>query len=302
VNSATGFRSIITGKTQGGGAEVKGLISVAVNKSGDIYVGDQITNSIYRVDPTTGYRTVVSSPSLGTGPSIGSPVDLAFNDTGSLIVANQIAGSAHNILEIDIATGNRATLSGADRGTGPTFQVAGRIQISGGNIFLTTGKPESSLFQIDIHSGDRKVISGGVIGSGPSFSLPSAFYVNSAQSLLVGDWDNHAIYSVDAVSGNRTLLAGSPPGSANPLAWPTSFAMSESGDFYICDRSRGILQLNLASAQFSTFSGRDSLTYGAGFRELWSMAIVPTPVPEPNAAAMLLSCIIGLHRLRRPCD
>jgi hypothetical protein len=300
VNPITGFRTVISGKAQGDGAEIGDILGVAVSKTGDIYLGDQTKQSIYRVNPLNGDRTVISSPTLGSGPHIGAPVDLAIDAQGQLIVANQ-TGDVDSVLSIDPITGNRTLLSGSDRGSGPSFKVAGRLRLNGDQIFLTTGNPESSLFQIDSLTGNRKIISGGGIGSGPKFSLPSALHLKNDGSLLVGDWGTDAIYSIEPQSGNRTYVAGSPPGSSVPLAEPTAFAMSDSDVFYICDRSRGILTLDLASGQFTDFSIRDSALYGEAFREFWAMTIVPKPVPEPAAAAMLLCGIVGFQRHRQKC-
>jgi len=59
----------------------------AVSASGEIYVADQDTNAVVRIDPVTAQQMLVSS-----GGQLLDPLDVEVDGNGQLIVGNGIPG------------------------------------------------------------------------------------------------------------------------------------------------------------------------------------------------------------------
>ena len=104
-------------------------IGITVGPTGTIYVSGQIDQTsplpnnyagVFAENPITYMSSILSSNAFGTGPLFGNtgPTGIATESNGNVLL-NEATLNA--VLSIDPVTGNRAILSDATHGTGPTI-------------------------------------------------------------------------------------------------------------------------------------------------------------------------------------
>jgi trimeric autotransporter adhesin len=188
VEVKTGIISTVAGSGRRGSggdhgtaldAEFTTLVSVAVDRAGNIFVADDTSHRIRRIDATTGIIDTV----MGSGPpTTGSIFPVEFKGEGAL------------------ATDARVTMPRS-----LAFDLDGNL------LFLTTGR----VCRID-HDGHLRTIAGvgreGFSGDhGPATRAqiePDAIAVDENGNLFIAEYVNNRIRRVDAKSGVITTVGG----------------------------------------------------------------------------------------------
>ncbi len=305
VDPATGDRTIVSGFGVGSGPDIIEPFGVVVALNGDILVSDLYGESIFRVDPTTGDRTLVSGPGVGAGPAFGGAVGIALGPGNSLIVTtastHESAGVSYgDVYRVDLATGDRTTLSSSflGIGTGPDmYEPAGVVIGESGEVLVADFSNGGRILSIDALTGDRSLLSGDQVGTGTHFSGPIGMALEEDGSLLVSDGLLSAIFRVDPISGDRTLASGGAIGSGPELQSPVDVAVNPDGTIFatLLDVS-ALYAIDPITGNRALLSG-DGVGLGPDFAAPSFITVVP--VPEPSTALLFITGMLFLVAVRR---
>jgi sugar lactone lactonase YvrE len=197
-----------------GGPAVKATLSnpegLAIDKEGNLFIADQLFNTVRRVDAKTGIiRTVVGVTAEGgfggdKGPAINArlrlPEGMVVDAEGNLFIAD--AGN-NRVRKVDGRTGIITTVAG-------------------------NGTP--------IFNGD------GGLATAASLNNPISVSIDNTGNLLISDSNNHAIRRVNKSTGIITTIAGNGTagysGDGGPsiratLSNPKGMAVNDVGDIFV---------------------------------------------------------------------
>ncbi|USD20857.1 hypothetical protein MJO52_17610 [Microbulbifer variabilis] len=228
--------------------------------NGQLYVGDERTDSILKVDIASGNRTTISGNGIGSGQPIHQPMDLIVDvDSGQIYVAN---GNAQNILQVDIATGNRSVVTSWTKGEGLQLRYPWSISRGADNDrLLVSGIGfDPVIMSVDTSTGDGTEISSNHVGTGPSYIWDYVSYNRSIDRLLAVSDDDGIVVEIDLQNGNRTIVTDF-DSNALPLksVEPSTIVSDESGRYaYIFDNHPNwnrLVKLDLESGESQVISG-----------------------------------------------
>ena len=215
---------------------------VAVDRAGNVYIGDTGNRRIRRIDAATGIiTTVAGNGEFGFegdgGPAasavVGEIVALAIGPRGGLYIADGLDGQArgnNRVRRIDLDNGVITTLAGDGDFSfggddGPAVEAGLTVEDvavdASGNIFIA----DFNNYRIRRIDGETGIIStvagrGPVFGGGGAFSgdggpatearldLPGGVAVGPDGTLYISDTGNNRIRAVDPGTGNIFTLAG----------------------------------------------------------------------------------------------
>lgn len=177
VDIKTGERQVLSSATNdmgfapvGTGIGFRQPLGVSVAAGGTIYVSDIGLDAILAVDPETGDRKIISGRvilddddaiEVGTGPLFGQPFGLALmEDEKSILIAD---AALHAVIRVDLKNGNRAVVSGPDRGSGPHFVNPFAVRLFE-SAAIVSDYGLNAVLKVDLTSGDRTVLSGADVG------------------------------------------------------------------------------------------------------------------------------------------
>jgi len=256
----------------GAAAQFNTPYGIALDGSGNLYVTDQINETIRKITPGGVVTTLAGTAGVqgdangtGTAAQFYYPAGIAVDSSGNLYVSEERNFDIRKITPGGVVTtlaGTPGSIGGAD-GTGPAAQFnvpAGVTLDSSGNLYVA-----------DFGNGTiRKVTQAGVVttvagsagsqGSqdGPAasaqFDAPSGVAIDPSGNIFVADERNNTIREITA-AGVVTTLGGVPPpitppgqlpplpGSANGVGAAARFnrpfdvVLDASGNIYVADAS-----------------------------------------------------------------
>jgi sugar lactone lactonase YvrE len=197
---------------------------VAVDSAGNVYVADQLNNTIRKITTdgvvTTLAGTLAGGSADGTGAaaSFSFPTDVAVDGAGNVYVADQFNNTLRKVTAAGVVTtlAGTAGMSGTADGTGPAARFnspTGVAVDSTGNVYVA----DQNNYTL------RKVTAAGVVttlagtagmfgtadGTGPAarFDFPTGVAADSAGNVYVADKDT--LRKVTP-AGVVTTLAGTP--------------------------------------------------------------------------------------------
>jgi hypothetical protein len=197
-------------------------VGVAIDSSGNIYVGDYANNRIRKITSAGVVTTLAGSGSqsygdgTGTSTSFNRPYGVAVDSTGNVYVAD----AGNNRIRKITSTGTVTTLAGSGAtgsidatGTNASFYGPAGVAVdSFGNIYVADYN----------NNRIRKIISSGTvttfagsgtatyldgIGTNAGFNGPYGIAVDSTGNVYVGDFTNNRIRKITS-TGVVTTLAG----------------------------------------------------------------------------------------------
>ncbi len=134
---------------------------------------------------------------------------------GDVLVSNF---ASFELVQIDLANGNRAVSSSALRGSGTTLTSPEGIARDGDGSILVASPTGGHVLRVDPLTGDRVVVSGcvdaacaSIVGTGPPFLGPRFVALAAGGQVLVADRSLPGIYAivrVDPATGARTTISG----------------------------------------------------------------------------------------------
>ena len=233
---------------------------VAVDTAGNVFVADQINNTIRKVTSagvvTTLAGTALSSGSTnatGSAARFNQPTGVAVDTAGNVFVADSNNHTIRKVTSAGVVTtlAGTALSSGSTNATGSAArfnQPTGVAVDTAGNVFVADSNNHTI----------RKVTSAGVVttlagtagsfgstdatGSAARFNYPYGVSVDTAGNVFVADYSNHTIRKVTS-AGVVTTLAGTAgyigstdaTGSAARFYQPRTVAVDTAGNVLVCD-------------------------------------------------------------------
>lgn len=265
----------------GAAARLNGPVGVAVDASGNVYVGDSNNHTIRKVT-AAGVTTTLAGQAGSSGSADGTggaarfntPQHVAVDGAGNVYVAD---GSNHIIRKIT-SGGVVTTLAGlagapgTSDGTGSAarFNYPRGIAVdASGNVYV--GDHTNHAIRKITAAGVVTTFAGsaGVSGSGDGtgaaarFYLPFGVAVDSGGNVFVGDYGNLTIRKITP-AGVVTTLAGSAgqqgatdgTGAAARFFTPLSIAIDGSGNIYVGEYGNNTIRKVTSAGVVTTLAGQ----------------------------------------------
>jgi sugar lactone lactonase YvrE len=240
------------GTTDGIGTQARfgGPSGIAIDKEGNLYVGDEMNNNIRKITPTGVVTTIAGTGSTLATSFFRGVVDLEVDESGNLYVVDT---GNHRIVKITSAgvvtvlAGN-GTLGNTDGiGASARFNYPASLDLDdSGNIYVADYR-NHSIRKISPLGVVTTIAGTGVQGftDGPAlqaqFRFPDGIAVDKAGNLYVSDMNNHAVRKIHT-DGTVSTLAGSGVfgsddgiGSLAKLSNPMGLALDSQGNVVFAD-------------------------------------------------------------------
>lgn len=216
---------------------------IAIDASGNLYVGDRMNHAIRKITPAAVVTTIAGSGIPGdldgTGASarFNEPIGIAVDPSGQVYVADYINQKIKKVTQAGVVTTFQSK-----QAFGLACDASGNIYATGyGNHDVFKYTPSGSLTTIagTMHQG------GNADGTGAAarFNFPSGIVVDNAGTCYVTDAFNHRIRKITD-AGVVTTVAGNDPGLMDGIGAGASFnyPLALTGDFanhmiYVADFS-----------------------------------------------------------------
>ncbi|WP_020414600.1 Ig-like domain-containing protein [Microbulbifer variabilis] len=270
---------------KGTGPDMVYPTSIALDEAnGQLYVGDEGSDSILKIDIASGDRTTISGNGIGGGESITSVMDLIVDiDNDQIYVAG---GGRHNVLQVDIATGDRSIITSRTKGEG--LRLYNPWSISRGadskSLLVSGIHFDPVIMSVDTSTGDRTEISSNHVGTGPSYSWDDVSYSRSTDRLFVISQNDYAAAEIDLQNGNRTLVSQFDPGASPRVVASTIVAGDSDRHAYIFDEnSDQLAKVDLESGELEVISAS-----GIGKGSAFTGSVVAMELDSANNRIVLL--------------
>ena len=275
LGSATAIRN--SQQTFASGTVVAAPQGVAIDQQGNVFVANELGNTISKFDSSGTLLTTI-----GSAASLSEPMGLALDSAGTLYAANYGIGPAANSVARFDAGGNFVASMTAqiDRPLGVAVDTSGHLFV--GNWFLNT-----------VSKFDANGTFLATIGSSSTITNPGGLVTTAAGELYVASEGSGVISLFDAAGTYQSSI-----GAGASLLAPAGVARDHLGNLYV---SSGTDSSNSLIAKFDSagvFQFSWSIPDISGF-----LATAPVPVPEPATwvmGAVGLACVAwrSLQRCR----
>jgi hypothetical protein len=279
---------------------------VAVDSSGNIYVGDTFNGTVRKIAPDGTVTTLAGSIAGFGGDSDGKgsaalfylPLGVAADSSSNVYVADAYNSTVRKITPDGTVTtlAGMARVRGSDDGTGSSafFYKPSSVAVDGsGNVYVAD----------TVNNTIRKVTAAGVVttlagirgtsgyldgtGSDARFLSPEGVAADSSGNVFVADTGNNSIRKITA-AGAVTTLAGSHlssgsrdgTGFAALFASPTGMAVDSSGNIYVTDVDNDLIRRVTPAGVVTTIGGAagiigstDGTGSGALFNSPYGVAV-----------------------------
>lgn len=174
-----------------------------------VYVLDQGIPAIVAVDLASGERTIVSDAS-NSGPALVSFYGALLDaDNNRLLISDTGDGSTveTRLVAVDLATGDRTTLSGWGVGSGPFLNDLRTVARADEPTRVIVSSFDR-FYLVDLTNGDRQVIAGPETGNGEN-PFGSMDVVYDPAKRVFYSWDQHyeALFQYDLTTGDRVAVS-----------------------------------------------------------------------------------------------
>lgn len=250
---------------------VRGIVATGDNTV--VVASNQFNNTVFRtfyfgslieVNTTSGARRDISA--AGSGPVLGYVSGLKVGPDGALYVgsASLVNGGEATICRVDLATGNRTTVSSDSVGSGPSLGTAEKgaaydlLFEESGTLLAAT---PNGLLRVDTTTGARTLIG--------SASAPKIAGMCQADPGAIAATHPAArsVVLVSTIDGTTTLVSGPGLGDGPELIAPSAIARDTDGNYLVLDaRNHGIFRVYAST----------------GDRELLSEGLGDPETPEPD--------------------
>jgi streptogramin lyase len=247
----------------GPGAQFNNPQGVAVDKSGNVFVGDTYNNYIREITPGGTVSTYAGNGNIGflngttASAEFYAPWGLSFDASSNLYIADygnnviRKIATGGGVVSTFVGTGQAGYNGGTDplffyynNPTAVAFDASGNLYIAdyGNNVIrkVTPGGIDS------VFAGTRTAgfIDGTGIGTSTalagSFNKPVAIAIDAKGNIYVADQGNFAIRKITPAKV-VTTLAGAPT-QPGVVGIPTGIAVDAAGNVYISDENGRILE------------------------------------------------------------
>jgi M6 family metalloprotease-like protein len=218
---------------QGPNAQFNSPTGIAVDKSGNVFVADQMNSIIRKITPE-GVVTTLAGLAGVVGGNDGVGTEARFNHASGVAVdcfGNvYVTDTGNNTIRVINSDEMVSTLAGSN------------------------GEPGSA----------------DGAGAAARFASPFGIAVDTLGNVYVTDEGNSTIRKI-SVSGMVSTIAGSPgnvgasdgPGADARFSYPNGLAIDMAGNLYVADRNNSCIRLITAAGQVSTLAGMSAVSGNA---------------------------------------
>jgi len=210
---SVGDNHIVSGTSIGNGYKLNHIAGIDLDIEGGVIAmsnhTDSLDGSLALIDIYNGDRIEISSSqdeSIKRSFFSLGDIQLDINKNQAYVL-NGLSNLPSSIVQVDLTTGIRNTLTSESIGEGDFFERQGINDIvldKNENKIYALGI-ENDILAVDLSNGNRSVISSPMKGQGVSFYYPKSIDLDkNTNTLFVGGLSN--LYSVDINNGNRDLL------------------------------------------------------------------------------------------------
>jgi len=271
--------STLAGSTEGSAdgtgtdAQFNYPTGVAVDSSGNVYVGDTFNHRIRKITPAGVVSTLAGSTEdfadgAGNTAQFDYPYGVVVNSEGNVYVADAFNHRIRKITPAGVVSTLAGSTEGFANGTGTTAQFrnpAGVAVDSSGTVYVADY----------LNHRIRKITPAGVVttfaGTGTpghtdgasntaQFNRPYGVAVDSSGTVYVTDYNNHRIRKITPAEV-VTTFAGSTegfadgPGTTAKFESPRGVAVDSSGTVYVADRDNHRIRKITPGGVVTTFAG-----------------------------------------------
>jgi invasion protein IalB len=297
VTASTGIITTIAGTGTSGSsgdggqataAQLSTPVGVAVDASGNIYIGNQTAHRVRKITASTG----VISTAAGTGiaafsgdggqassAQLNDPWASTVDGSGNVFIADL---NNHRIRKITASTGVMSTIAGngtsgfsGDGGQATAAQLSSPsgVAVDGSGNVYTVDRGTNRIRKITASTGIMSTIAGtgtsGSTGDGgqataAQISNPFGVAVDGGGNVYIADQNNNRIRKITASTGIMSTIAGTgTSGSAGDggqatvaqLNNPYGVAVDGSGNVYIAEGGQRIRKITASTGIITTIAG-----------------------------------------------
>jgi sugar lactone lactonase YvrE len=268
-----------TSDGQGTAAQFTSPYSLAVDPSGNLYVGEYFSGVMRKITPGgmvfTIFGGVVSDvPGRGFRESGIQPIGLAVDPAGNLLVADY----DNNVIWKISVDGPVTVIAGTNGGFGISDGTGANARFdypeglaidSAGNLYVADSgsnliRKMTPAGAVSTLAGSFSAFGGSADGTGAAaqFASPSGVAVDAAGNVYVADTMNDAIRKITP-AGVVTTLAGTAGvygsadgiGSDAQFARPGGIAVDQNGSVYVADTDNNTIRKITPAGTVTTFAG-----------------------------------------------
>ena len=272
----------VPGSTDGTGAAARFYFpeGVAVDRDGNLYVGDSGNFTIRKITPDGAVTTLAgaagapgNADGAGTTARFEEPRGMAVDGDGNVYVADTVGRTIRKITPAGVVTtlAGTADARGSADGTGAAARLDFPTSVAvdrDGNLYVTEA----------FDSTIRKITPAGVVttlagtagvpgpvdgtGAAARFGIPEGVAVDGAGNVYVADLGNGTVRKVTSVGVVTTLtgtasLAGfvDGTGAAARFAFPAGAAVDSAGNVHVADTANGTVRTITPDGVVTTLAG-----------------------------------------------
>lgn len=266
---------------------------VALDSSGNLYIGDSANNRVRKVAGGT-ITTVAGNGTAGylgdSGPAtsaeMATPCGIGFDTSGNLYIADKI-----NDIIRKVSAGTITTVAGTPQTIGHTGDGGPATSATLYRPFSVVADGSGNLYISDTFNNAIRKVSGGNISTiagqlppaaggysgdnGPATSAyladPFGIAIDSSGNLYIADALNNVIRkitsggTISTVAGNHAASAGysgdGGPATSAQLNQPYGVAVDSSGNIYIADTFNNVVRKVSTNGTITTMAGTGTAGY-----------------------------------------
>ncbi|HTA82014.1 MAG TPA: T9SS type A sorting domain-containing protein [Bacteroidia bacterium] len=274
-------------------AEIYAPNGVALDDSGNVYVGDNLNNRIRKLNVKTGVITTIAGKKTGgfsgdggpaTDAELSKPGNITLDKQGNLYIADvfnqrvRMVNKSTGIITTIAGNGNEGYSGDGGQATAASFFYPASVALdNAGNVYVAD-ELNNVIREVNMSTGIITTVAGsgnsGYSGDGgpalnASMNTPADVAFDSTWNMYISD-GNNAIRKVNATTGIITTVAGNGtegyggdggPATAAGIDGPVGIALDKSGDLFIADIDNSRIREASANGIINTVIG----TGQAGF-------------------------------------
>ncbi len=274
VTTLAGSGSVGRADGTGVDASFNGPSGIAVDRRGDVYVGDAGNNKIRKITASGVVTTLAGSGSFGSSDGTGAessfygPSGIAVDDSGNVYVVDRGNNKIRKITR-DGVVSTVADNYGTPSSVVASFKPDGVAVDSVGNLYVADGDGNkirkitaAGLVTTFAGSGNAGFADG--LGAEASFSCPIGVAVDGSGNVYVAEYFGQKIRKITAAGVVSTLAGSNSNGSAEGTGaaarfdYPWGVAVDGSGNTYVADTNNHSIRKITPAGVVSTFAGSGS--------------------------------------------